>query len=49
MSIIMFGYVGPDTLIPLGTALAVAAGIALTFGRWTITLLRKLVALFQNR
>lgn len=45
----LLAYVGPETMIPLGTAFAVAAGMALTFGRTVIEFMKKSLNFFRKK
>jgi hypothetical protein len=45
----LLAYVGPETLLPLGTVLAATVGIVLTFGRATVTLMKKCVSAFTKK
>ncbi len=45
----LLAYVGPETLLPLGTVVAVAVGFVLTFGRATVKLLKKCVGAFTKQ
>jgi hypothetical protein len=49
MSNPLIAYVGPETMIPLGTVFAVAAGVMLTFGRTMIELLKTGLNFFRRK
>ncbi|MBC7789979.1 MAG: hypothetical protein H7Z74_08530 [Anaerolineae bacterium] len=42
-------YIGPDTLMPVASAFAAIAGVALMFGRRTVAALRTTVQVLAQR
>jgi hypothetical protein len=49
MSLILFAYLGPETLLPLTSIVATVVGVGLTFGRGTTRILRRLVPRLLSR
>lgn len=47
-SLVLFSYIGPDTVLPLGSMLTAATGLALVFWRQPMAVFKRLFSLAKR-